>query len=162
MFLSPIPPPGFLISSDSKVSKAVNVNAFVVPWERGQTGRKCPQEQVRWIGNILLLLKLTWAESGPRKIQGFNLCIIPWTSTFPTQVGELITALVFNIHPSPQWEVLRIRPPNLSLLHPSPASGIIQGPFFHPVPEARSSKPVGYEQALSTLGPQTAPGGYSE
>lgn len=125
---------------DSKFCRALNAKVFVVPWERGQTGGKCPQEQVRWIGDILLLLKLTWAESGLRKIQGFNLRIVPWTSTFPTQVGDVITAIVFNIHPSLHWELSTIRPPNLSLLHPSPAAGVIQGPFFDLVPEVRPSE----------------------
>lgn len=61
--------------------------------------------------------------------------------------------VVFNTHPSPHWEVSKIRPTRFQPTTPFPVAGIIQGPPFHLAPETRPSKPLGYEQDLSTSGP---------
>lgn len=96
------------------------------------------------------LLKLTSADSDLEKIQYFNLYIVPWTSTFPTQVEELILTVVFNIHPSGHLEVPKIKPTQSQPTASFPVAGIIQGPFFHLVPETRPSRLLGYELDLST------------
>lgn len=90
-------------------------------------------------------VELTWAASSLGKIQDFSLCIVPWTSTFPSRVRELIITVVFNICPSPHWEVSKTRPTQSQPTTPFPVAVIIQGTSFHLVPETRPFKPLGYE-----------------
>lgn len=142
-----------------KSAKQSTSKVFLVPWEREQSGRKRPREQrkqrkgSRGKKGQFLLLKLTWADSGLGNIQDLNQCIIPWASTFPAQVGELIVPVVFNIHPSPHWEMSNIRPiqsqPTMAFL----VAGIIQGWSFHLVQTSGLWKSPQCFRALETSGP---------